>query len=146
MVFNPSDVDDILQEVAVIAIENSHRFDSSQSIDGWVFGITRNRVMKYIDKQKRQKLCFSSELVDAMTAAAQSDSESEDSLEALQCCLGKLKDSHRELLIRRHRPGTTARQLAKEIGYTDTRMSRLINSLYVSLMKCVQNEISGATP
>ncbi|TWU54751.1 RNA polymerase sigma factor SigZ [Rubripirellula tenax] len=143
MVFNPSDVDDILQEVAVIAIENSHRFDASRSIDAWVFGITRNRILKHFESHKRQNLCFSTELVDALTQAAEVDTDSHDSLEALHGCLEKIEQPHRDLLIKRHEPGVTARQLAREIGYTDTRMSRLLQTLYARLMNCVQNEISG---
>ncbi|MGB7325658.1 MAG: sigma-70 family RNA polymerase sigma factor [Rubripirellula sp.] len=143
LVFTPSDIDDILQDIAVIAIENSHRFDPAQSIDGWVFGITRKRILKHYEKQKRQHLRFSPELVDALTIAAETDTSNLDSLDALQLCLDKLDVPHRELLVKRHQPGATARQLASEIGYTDTRMSRLINSLYRSLMNCVQREIAG---
>lgn len=142
MVFNASDVDDILQDVAVVAIENSDRYDPSRSLEGWVFGITRNRVLKYIEKSKRQKLSFCSEVVDALAESAQTDSDSDYSLELLGSCLQKLEPQKRELVMRRHQPGTTARQLAQEIGYTDTRISRLFNSVYSALMKCVQKQLA----
>jgi RNA polymerase sigma-70 factor (ECF subfamily) len=140
MVFNSSDVDDILQDV--VAIENSDRYDPSRSLDGWVFGITRNRVLKYIEKSKRQKLSFCTEVVDALAESAQTDSDSDYSLELLGSCLQKLDPEKRELVMRRHQPGTTARQLAQEIGYTDTRICRLFNSVYSSLMKCVQRQLA----
>lgn len=77
LIFNPSDVDDVLQDVAVVAIEKAERFDPEQGDAGaWVMGIARNRVMKYLDKSKRQKLRFSAELVDAIAEAAINEPES----------------------------------------------------------------------
>lgn len=144
LVFNSSDVDDILQDVAVIAIEKADKYDPSRPLSGWVFGIAKNRILKYFEKQKRQKLCFSSELIDAITVAAEQESSKSDSLETLEDCLGKLDPDKRELLKRRHSEGTTARKLAKEIGYTDTRISRLINSLYKMLMNCINQKLTEA--
>ncbi|MGB7326821.1 MAG: sigma-70 family RNA polymerase sigma factor [Rubripirellula sp.] len=145
IVFNRSDVDDILQDVAVTAFENAERYDGSRPVNAWVIGIARNKIMKYIDKHKRQKTCFSTEVVEAITDAATTGPDKKDSLDSLQGCLEKLDPKHRTLLVRRHETGVTARQLAKEIGYTDTRMSRLINSLYATLMKCVSGEQTAAT-
>lgn len=139
LVFNPADVDDILQDVAVVAIENAHRYDSSRSLEAWIIGIAKKRILKLFEKRERQKLCFSTEVVDALAAVAISaESDASASLDSLQVCLQKLDDDKRSLLIRRHSPGATARELAREIGYTDTRMSRLLNGLYATLMKCVQ--------
>lgn len=138
LVFNRSDVDDILQEVAVAAIENADRYDKSKPVDAWVFGVTRNKILKYYEKTKRRTAHFSSELVDKITVSATEDASNTESVEALQSCLSKLPADKRQILLRRHEPGTTARKLAQEIGYTDTRMSRLINSLYVKLMNCIQ--------
>lgn len=144
LVFNPSDVDDIMQDVAVIAIEKFDRYDSNRSLNGWVFGIAKNQILKYFEKQNRQKLCFSTELVDAITASAESESANSDSLDTLEKCMEKLDPQKRELLRRRHTPGTTARQLAREIGYTDTRISRLLNSLYKLLMNCMKRQNAEA--
>ncbi|MEM7312128.1 MAG: sigma-70 family RNA polymerase sigma factor [Planctomycetota bacterium] len=142
VVFNPSDVDDIVQDVAVIAIENADRFDGSRPVDAWVMGIAKNRVLKFLDKSKRQKLCFSNEAVDAIAAATLRPDDRSDTLDMLEGCLGKLEPSKRRLLKRRHEPGMTARELAKEIGYTDTRISRLLNGLYATLMQCVKDQTS----
>ena len=145
LVFDTTDADDILQDVAVIAIEKADRFDTSRGdVGAWVMGIARKRVMKYLEKGRRQKLCFSTEVIDALTDASLNDAADSDSLDALQSCLKKLERGKRELLIRRHSPGVTARELAQKIGYTDTRMSRLLNSLYVKLMKCVQTKFQNA--
>ena len=140
LVFNASDADDILQDVAVIAIETADRYDADRSLEAWMFGIAKNRVLKHFEKSSRQKLCFSTELVDALTDAAENADDVECYLDALQNCLSKLDADRRDLLLRRHQPGATARALAREIGYTDTRMSRLFNSLYQTLMKCVQRQ------
>lgn len=141
LIFNPSDVDDVLQDIAVVAIEKAQRFDPEQGDAGaWVMGIARKRVLKYLEKTKRQQLRFSEELVDTLASATVRAPDSGDCLDALEHCLNTLNRSKRELLIRRHAPGMTATELAKEIGYTDSRMSRLLNSLYAVLMKCVQQK------
>ena len=89
LIFNPSDVDDILQDVAVVAIEKAERFDPQRGDAGaWVMGIARNRVLKYLDKSKRQKLRFSAELVEVIADAAIRGPDSSDTLDALKDCLG----------------------------------------------------------
>ena len=142
LVFNASDVDDIIQDVAVIAIENADRYDESYSLDAWVIGIAKKRVLKFFEKRKRQKLCFSNEVVEAIADATLRSKDNTDALELLQGCLGKLDSTKRKLLVKRHQPGMTARELAREIGYTDSRMSRLLNGLYASVMKCVESQMA----
>jgi RNA polymerase sigma-70 factor, ECF subfamily len=142
IVFNSSDVDDILQDVATIAIKNAAKFDPSRSASAWVMGIAKNQVLKYLDKQRTQKVCFSAELVEVITSSAVKNQRLETSLDELQSCLGKMDSDKKELLLKRHSPGVTARMLAREIGYTDTRMSRLLDSLYAVLMRCIEQEVT----
>lgn len=145
LVFNSSDVDDILQDVAVIAIEGVDRYDTSRPLNAWILGIARNRILKYFESRKRQQHCFGSDVIELLTDSAISDSAEALELDHLQNCLAKLEPKNREILIRRHFEGVTSRQIAQEIGYTDTRMSRLLNSLYAALMKCVQGEMGQLT-
>ncbi len=144
LVFNSSDADDVLQDVAVVAIERADRYDSSRPLEAWIFGIAKNRVLKLFEKRERQKVCFSTEVVEALTEAALSDDAAQGCLDSLQECLQKLDEDKRSLLIRRHTPGVTARELAREVGYTDTRMSRMLNGLYATLMNCVRQRIDGS--
>ena len=66
-----------------------------------------------------------------------------DLLESLQRCLGRLRQQQRTLLLRRHQQGVTARELARKLGYSDSRMSRLLNSLYVALKQCIEQRHAG---
>lgn len=144
LVFDPGDADDVLQDVALVAIQNSHRYDDQWPLESWLIGIAKKRVLKFLEARQRQKLRFSADIIDALTELEEVEPSGADhSLDTLQVCLTKLDDTRRSLLIRRHAPGVTARALAKEIGYTDTRMSRLINGLYATLMKCVQQQLAS---
>ncbi|MCA9048135.1 MAG: sigma-70 family RNA polymerase sigma factor [Planctomycetaceae bacterium] len=145
LVFNAADADDLLQDVAVTALKNAHRFDPTGSVGAWVLGIARKRIMKYHEQRRRQKVAFSTELIEALTAAADNEPECADALESLQGCLDKLDTRKRELLLKRHRAGVTARQLARESGFSDSRMSRLLNSLYSALLKCVEQNHGSVT-
>ena len=105
-----------------------------------MFGIAKNRILKHFERVGRGKLQFSSELVEVAATECALGERQSDVLDDLRMCLDRLPPDQRRLLLRRHQPGTTARQLAQEIGYTDTRMSRLINSLYDSLVKCIARQ------
>ncbi|WDI43826.1 sigma-70 family RNA polymerase sigma factor [Bremerella sp. P1] len=142
LVYNPSDVDDILQNVAVAAIENADKCDPNRSIDAWVFGIAKNKVLKYLERSKRQKLTFSTEVVEALTESASNEDNQAELLESLQSCLDKLDNDKRDMLVRRHRSGVTAREIAREFGYSDSKISRMLNGLYASLMKCMQRQLA----
>lgn len=144
-VFNPSDVDDVLQDVAAAAMESVDRYDPSRPIEAWVFGIARIHVLRYLDRHRAGRVVFNSGVVELLSVDAIAEATTglrQDRLESLRRCLHTLPADRRDLVIRRHRPGTTARQLAQEIGYTDSRMSRLLASLYRTLLRCVENSVA----
>lgn len=53
MVFNPGDVDDLLQDVATIGWEKFGTFEPERPFDAWLLGIARNRVLQYFQAQKK---------------------------------------------------------------------------------------------
>lgn len=53
--FSNEDIEDILQEVLIIAYRNLNEFDASFKFSSWIYRVTHNRVVDEIRKRKRQK-------------------------------------------------------------------------------------------
>ena len=146
VVFNPTDVDDILQDVAVTAMEKAAQYDSTRTdIGAWIAGIARIHVRRFLEQQRKRRTnqpTFSSAFVDAAFEHSIGEVETPASLTALRDCLRRLDPEQQQLLLRRHEPEMSATRLARETGYTDSRLSRTLNSLYAVLMKCIQSHLN----
>lgn len=66
LIFNPSDADDILQEVAAVGWKKFEDYDPSRPFDAWMFGIARNQIRYYLQKRKRDTLLFSQGTMDRL--------------------------------------------------------------------------------
>ncbi len=139
-IFSAEDSEDVMQEVASIAWEKIETLQSKEQFQPWLFGIAKNRVMKYCTKMaKRKTRSVSPEALDALwwEQAITVGVSQESLLDALQTCLSKLSPEHRKLLFDRHQPNVTNRMIAQREGCSESKISRLMNSIYAGLMKCI---------
>ncbi len=129
-----------MQEIASIAWEKIEKLQSKEQFQPWLFGIAKNRVMKYCTKMARRKpRTLSPEALEAVWSdhAITVEVSQESLLEALQTCLSKLPREHQAILLERHQPNVTNRMIAEKRGYSESKTSRLMNRLYAELMKCI---------
>ena len=145
VIFSAEDSEDVMQEVASIAWEKIEKLQSKEQFQPWLFGIAKNRVMKYCTKMARQKSrSLSPEALEALWSehAITVGASQESLLDALRTCLSKLSSEHQKILLERHQPNVTNRMIAEEKGYSESKTSRLMNTLYAELMKCI-HKIQG---
>lgn len=142
MVFIATDADDILQDVAMVAWQKFDTYDPDRPFDLWLFGIARNRVRTYFRARKNDRLQFSAQTLelidhDAVDPARQVES----SQAALESCIGKLPDRDHDLIRQRYLKGATNRSVAKQLGWTDSKISRNLSRIYAALMLCIRRRL-----
>lgn len=141
LLYERTDVDDVMQEVALVAWNKRNEFDHSRSFEAWVIGIARIRVLKNLQTKKRDRLSFSPELIDGLSTSFDSRPESDSAnADALQACVQRLSQKEREAVLHRHAPGMTNRSLAKKLRYSESKLSRWLNRIYMKLTLCVKRE------
>ena len=143
MVFIATDADDILQDVAMTAWQKFETYDPDRPFDLWLFGIARNRVRTYFRSKKNDRLQFSEATLDLIDHDAVDPARQVDSSQAaLESCIGKLPDRDHDLIRQRYAKGATNRSVAKQLGWTDSKISRNLSRVYAVLMLCIRQQIS----
>lgn len=141
LVFNPGDVDDLLQDIATIGWEKYDEYDRSRPFDAWLLGVARYRVLQYFEQQKKQPNRLSDRTLHELEGVAFESSQRASELqEALEACLGKLSESDRTLVGRRYRQGATNRSVARDLRVSESKISRSLNRIYAQLLLCIKSQ------
>lgn len=144
MIYNPSDVNDILQEVAVVGWQKYGQYDTARSFEAWVMGIVRNCVLEYMREQGRLANPLSNEAIELLESTAIEASSSASRMEdALEVCMGKLSAEDHLLVRARYETAETNRSVAKRLGKSEPTISRALNRIYAQLLLCIKQQQRG---
>ncbi len=142
LTFNASAVDDIMQEVALALWNKFDQFDPQRPFVPWACRFAYFQVLKHRSKVGRSRLVFGDKLVESLA----SDYEDEEELirarrEALEACLGKLRDSDRELVELRYGSEETVQEAAKGRGLSVHKLYHALDRIRRNLMLCTQKTL-----
>jgi len=136
---NRHDVEDLLQDVAVAAIQDFEKFDPDTSFLRWTLAIARNRVLNYRRKQAMNRHVFNTEVLDCLAEAAeQHDENMEDRLEALGECIARLHGKSARVLEMRYMREEKPGDIAKRLGMTCNSVFVLLHRTRKALEKCIK--------
>ena len=141
---NVQSAEEILQETNLVIWAKLEQFQPGSSFSGWSRQIATYEILKYRQRNRRDKLTFSDEFLTAVAGEAVTQSlEIEQRREALQHCLEKLEPRDRELIQQRYQPGMHGKELALQ-------RERPVNSIYQSLgrirktlLECIHRQLAA---
>lgn len=143
MLTNWADADEVLQETSLVLWKKFGEFQSGTDFAVWAFRIAYFTTLSFLQKHKRWKLQFSEELVERLAATAEaSQSELEAQCAALAECMSKLGERDRDLLQRRHFPGTATKDVAESLHRPLKSVYKSLNRIYAALLACIQRNRS----
>lgn len=139
LMFNPSAVDDVMQEVALALWNKFAEYDRERPFIPWACRFAYFQVLKHRSRVGRSRLVFGDELVELLAT----DYEGEGELirarrEALDRCLGKLKELDRELVELRYGSDETMQAVAKERGISVHKLYHALDRIRRNLMLCTR--------
>lgn len=144
MIYNPSDVNDILQEVAAICWQKYEQYDPARSFDAWAMGVARNCVFEYLRDHGRRASPLNQEAINLLESEAAHASASTSELEiALEACLRKLSAEDHRLIRTRFEQSETNRGVSKLLGISEATVSRTLNRIYAQLLLCIKQQERG---
>ncbi|MEM1441030.1 MAG: sigma-70 family RNA polymerase sigma factor [Verrucomicrobiota bacterium] len=144
LLYQRADADDVMQETASVLWRKFDQFEKGTRFDRWAFRTAFHQVRYFRQKKAREskRLQFSDDLIDTLSHEAEEFLENtDDTLAALERCVQKLPENHRDMVRWRFEPGGTNREIAKKIGKSESVVSRTMNRIYESLMKCVSVQV-----
>lgn len=141
LVFNPSEVDDIMQDVATFGWEKFASFDPQRPFDAWLLGIARNLVLQHFEKQKRRAVHLSDTTLQQLEAVAfEASSKTNDLEQALETCLTKLEPGDYRMVQLRYAQDANNRTVAQQLDLSESKVSRALNRIYAQLLLCIKQQ------
>jgi RNA polymerase sigma-70 factor (ECF subfamily) len=142
-----NDVDEVMQEVSVVAWRKFDQLDDPENFQRWVCVIARYEVLMYRRKKARDRFVLGSEVEQLIADEGQAELElREKQLGALEHCVQKLPESKRELVIDIYSSGMPMNAVAKQLGTSDAALYKSISRVRKSLLDCIERSLAeGAT-
>lgn len=134
---DPSDVEDILQEVFYELVEANRLLMPIEHVTGWLFRVARNRITDLFRKKKPERFSDAAvegeegellrieELLPSPDAGPEALYVRNVLLEELEIALGELPDEQREVFVAHELEGRSFKELSAESGVgVNTLLSR----------------------
>ena len=141
----PSQVDDIAQEVFLVAFRELNRFLFESKFSTWLIGIARNKALEFLKAEtkarKSRKEFFEAEIASRQISRLehqQRESEfAEQRLSAMQFCLEQLPNQARKLIERYYFDQQTANSIANEADISAGSIRMKLLRIRQILQKCI---------
>jgi len=140
---SPVEAEEILQEVSVVVWRKMNLFERGTNFLAWAYQIANLEVLKFRERRHREKLRFSEEFIEHIAAAAVSESEAlEARRQALLTCIGRLRDSDRQLIEERYSIGENGLSVARKLGRPANSVYQSLGRIRRVLMECINRRLA----
>jgi RNA polymerase sigma-70 factor, ECF subfamily len=140
---SPVDAEEILQETNIIIWRKCEQFEMGTNFLAWASRIAKFEVLKFRDRNRRDRLYFSDTFIEQVADEALVAS---DQLElrrsALIHCLGKLREKDRELIQQRYAPGENGKSVADVLGRPVNSVYQSLGRIRRTLMECIHRRLA----
>lgn len=143
LVPNDSDADDIMQETASLMWENFSKFEPGTNFVSWAVTIAKFQILNYRKRHKQSRTFLSDKAYDLLVSETEKlQEESQDRLQALRDCLGKLSGRDQQFIRLRYYEGASARLVAQKVGTSIDAVYRYGARLNHLLLSCVRRALT----
>jgi RNA polymerase sigma-70 factor (ECF subfamily) len=138
LIGNPDAANDVLQETNVVLWKESKQFVPGTNFKAWAFRIAHFQCMAYRQRQLRDKIVFSDEVVAQIAAEAKElDAGYEQRAASLARCLEQIHPRSREALRLRYAEGMAVSDMATKMNRTANAISQLLFRTRQRLADCI---------
>jgi RNA polymerase sigma-70 factor (ECF subfamily) len=143
-------VDDLAQEVFVVAYRKQDQFRGGEDFGKWLRGIARRLIRGGRTKTARRCRLMHEGITDILLNLGidkpEPDAGREAVLAAMRRCVNKLPEDRRELLTRRYQSGQRAGELALELHSTAEAIRKQLQRIRMNVRKCMESTLREVTP
>lgn len=141
------DVDEVMQEVSLIAWKKFALLADPAQFPRWVCLIARFEILKHRRKIARDRLVLDDAVIEQIIQeGAEEMPLRERQLRALDDCVAKLPPERRQVVLAAYASETTIRSLAERLGRTENSLYQLLARTRHELLRCVERTLAGQTP
>lgn len=138
MVPRQTDADDVLQQTASRLWAKFAEYDSERPFVPWAIGFAYHEVLSWRQKQSRDRLVFSEDILSQLHGAIGEESSLlELRRRALDGCLQKLNEDNRSLLLKKYTRHGAVQEEAERTGVSPHKLYYAIDKMRLKLLACV---------
>ena len=138
------DVDEVMQEVSVVAWRKFDQLDDPENFRRWVCVIARYEVLMYRRKKARDRVVLENEIVNLIADEGLEELElREHQLSALEVCMEKLPAQKKQLVLRVYGEKQPVSLIASQMGKTPDAIYKMTSRVRHSLFECVRRSLAG---
>lgn len=144
LVANRTEAEEILQETLLVLWEKFDAFAPGTNFLAWAYATARLEVLKYRERQSRDRRLLSLEAIEVISAEVQAGGDLLDLRHAaLRECLEKLSDRQRSILQQRYQAGTSIDALADRLGRSRDAVYQILSRIRRSLAECIDRSVAS---
>jgi RNA polymerase sigma-70 factor (ECF subfamily) len=137
---------EILQETNLVLWRKSDEFRPGSDFKAWSFRVAHFQVMAFRQRQIRDRLVFSDDVIEQFCRdAAAQDEAYEQRIELLETCIASLSERNREVLCRFYDQGESLEAIATSLKRTANAVGQMLFRIRKSLIECVGENVPGVT-
>lgn len=133
-----AEVDDLVQDAAVILWRRFGEYDRSRSFLAWSIGVARNLVRKAMRDRAKQSSLSDDVLEKLSETCLSMDQELDRARHALEDCLEKLPARSREVFRLRYVEALSLAEIASRLGRTLSAVNMALRRMRFALLDCVE--------
>jgi RNA polymerase sigma-70 factor, ECF subfamily len=142
----PEDVDEIVQEVSLIAWQKFEQLNDVEEFPRWACVIARYRILEFRRNRFRDRLVLNEKVFDLLLEEALDETKQHDArLRKLESCLDDLPPASRRLVKAAYEPGASIDELARSAGKKANALYQQLWRLRQILRKCVEDAMHNDT-
>ncbi len=137
---------EVVQASNLVIWRKADTFELGTSFLAWAFTIVKRQVLEHRGKRVRDRLVFSAEFVEELSASVAEQEPFGAALEkqeALLECFKDIPESRRELVWLRYRDGLSVADIAERLGKKADATRQMLHRIRVGLMRCVEERLAG---
>lgn len=150
VVGDPDVAEDVLQDVAVLAIRKCEEINDAEHLIGWLYNAIRLRGLKVCRQQRKVKQFLSVEVLELLehTRSELPDRTESDQMSALRECINRLGSTTRKIIELRYGQNLKPNQIAEKSGKKIQTIYKTITRAHGALRDCVRERLGlkGDTP
>tara|TARA_R110002096_G_scaffold203718_1_gene389017 strand:+ start:1998 stop:2555 length:558 start_codon:yes stop_codon:yes gene_type:complete len=140
----PQDVDEIMQEVSLVAWEKFDQLRNIEEFPKWACVIARYQILNFRRRHSRDRLVLNENVFELLLEESLEESSlNEKRLNHLQQCLAKLPEKSRQLVLTAYQPDSTIETLASTMGRKANALYQQLWRLRRTLELCVEEALNN---
>ena len=141
MIPNKSEAEDILQETNLILCQKAGEYDPNKHFQGWAFKIARFQMMKHLTNSKRNKIQFSTDLLEEVASEEFDSRKIQAAQKALSIFYGLLPKSMQSIAKMRFKEELSLKIISKSVNRPLGAISSTLFRIRQKLVDCVEDKI-----